>query len=267
MEDMFMSNASLVAEREAKKEITKSVRDLVKFDITVPVGNPNYKLLHTNKFLTTTFPSDFPLENLEIIGMKMNSSDTRYSGYNKSNFYIEEITVTNDGDTAKIDIKLNPFASSLSSYRDNYEGYYRAYNDAKNNQENNTTSNTTSSKKQTLTVAQKKKKIKKALDDVGELMEKKRYKRYTFSDYKNFVKYGYGDCWAGAYFVACQLERRGVKARILNYKTSASNNHRSVQYKNEKGKWVNFPYDNYKINANFKAYSSKGRIIPNNCPK
>ena len=250
----------LVSEKtKAKEEITKGVRDLVTFNITIPLGNPNYKLLHTNKFLTTSFPSDFVLENFGIIAQKLNSDATRNSGYNKYNWYVEEITVTNDGNNAKMEIGLNPFATSMAEYKDEYKNFTNAYSEAIKQQNNSSSSKTTSTKKLT---------TKQALDECGKLLAKKKYKRGTYSDYKNFVKYGYGDCWAGAYYLACQLEKRGVKARILNYKTSASDNHRSVQYKNDSGKWVNFPYNDYSgINKNFKAYSSKGKVISNNCPK
>ena len=127
---------------EAKKEITKSIRDLLTFNITVPLGNPNYKLIHTNKFLTTKLPEDFILENFGIIGKKLNSADTRYSGYRLNNWYVETQTITNDGTNGKIEFGLNPFASSITSYQTAYEDFVKAFSDAisKNNTSNNTTS-------------------------------------------------------------------------------------------------------------------------------
>ena len=58
-----------------------------------------------------------------------------------------------------------------------------------------------------------------------------------------------------------------MQARIIQYATSQSDAHRSVQYKNKNGKWVNFPYKKFKIHSWFHAYASKGAVIPNNCPK
>jgi hypothetical protein len=248
--------------KAAKKEITKSIRDLLNFKITVPLGNPSYKLLHTNQFITTQLPPDFVLENFGIIGQKLASEATRSTTYVTNRWYVESITITNNGKDAKMELELNPFASPRTQYKDNYASFSKAYQDAtKSTASSSSTAKTTTTKKDT------KKSIQQALDEVGHLMEKKKYKRHTFSDYKNFVKYGYGDCWAGAYFVACQLQKRGVKARILDYPTSQSSHHRSVQYKNAKGKWVPFPYKNYKIHSYFRTYSTKGRVIKNNCPK
>lgn len=246
--------------KAAKKEITKSIRDFLTMKITLPLGNSNYKLLHTNQFLFTELPEDFILENFGIIGQKLSSSANRSSGYKVNRWYIEAVTITNNGDDATIELDVNPFATSITEYKDNDESFSKAYSDA-------ITKNEKTTSKKADNKSTSKKTIKEALDEVGHLMEKKKYKRHTFSDYKNFVKHGYGDCWAGAYFVACELEKRGVTARIINYKTSLSNNHRSVQYKNEKGNWVDFPYKNYKIDKNFRNYSNKGKVIKNNCSK
>lgn len=133
---------------EAKKEITKSIRDLLTFNITLPLGNPNYKLIHTNKFITTKLPEDFVVENFAIIGKKLNSADTRYSGYTLNNWYVETQTITNDGENAKIELGLNPFASSITSYQTAYEDFVKAYSDAisKNNSSNTTTSGKSKSK-------------------------------------------------------------------------------------------------------------------------
>ena len=43
--------------REAKKAITKSIRDLLNLKITVPLGNPNLKMVHTNSFVNCDIPA------------------------------------------------------------------------------------------------------------------------------------------------------------------------------------------------------------------
>ena len=64
----------MVSEKTAaKEEITKSLRDLLTFNITVPLGNPNYKLVHTNKYITTKLPTDFILDNLLPITPKLSN--------------------------------------------------------------------------------------------------------------------------------------------------------------------------------------------------
>jgi hypothetical protein len=120
--------------KAAKKEITKSIRDLLNFKITVPLGNPNYKLLHTNQFITTQLPSDFVLENFGIIGQKLASEATRSTTYVTNRWYVEAITITNNGKDAKMELELNPFASPRTQYKDNYTSFSKAYQDAQQKQ-------------------------------------------------------------------------------------------------------------------------------------
>ena len=260
--DNFFNNLNL-AKAKAREEIDKSVRDLMNLKITLPLGNPIFKNLHTNMFLWTVLPDTFQVANFGEIAKALNSTSARWSGYNLNRWYVEEVTINNNGKDGSIDVKVNPFASSISKYKDNRLKFESAYSNAVQNSNKNTS--TTTTKKAVKTT--KKVDIPKALDEVGKLMEKKKYARYTYSDYKNFVKYGKGDCWAGAYFMACQLQKRGVIARIIQYGTSQSDVHRSVQYKDAKGKWKDFPYRKYKIHSWFWNYKSSGKVIPNNCPK
>ncbi|MGZ4857499.1 MAG: hypothetical protein ACXVZU_03940 [Methanobacteriaceae archaeon] len=81
--------------------------------------------------------------------------------------------------------------------------------------------------------------------------------RYTSSGGK-----GTGDCWTNSAILFNQLKKSGLKVRIIQYPTSMSPRHRSVQiYKN--GKWVNY---NYKANGYAMRYwatsgSSHGKVI------
>ena len=137
----------MVSEKTAaKEEITKAARDLLTFKITVPLGNPNYKLIRTNKFISTRLPEDFILENFGIIGKKMSSSETRNSGYALNNWYVEAVTITNDGSNAKMDLDLNPFASSIGSFKDEYDSFVKAYKDATEKAEKSSTTSTSKSK-------------------------------------------------------------------------------------------------------------------------
>ena len=87
-------------------------------------------MIHTNKFLTTKLPSDFILENFGVIGSALKGVNTRNTKYTVNKWYVEAVTITNDGSTAKMEIGLNPFASSISSYKDNYKSFVKAYTDA-----------------------------------------------------------------------------------------------------------------------------------------
>lgn len=68
-------------------------------------------------------------------------------------------------------------------------------------------------------------------------------------------KTGCGDCWAMADWIYKKCTAAGIKAKIVQYPTSASQRHRSVQINTGSG-WEDFPYSKYPgINKNFKAYS------------
>jgi|GEM_PF-3819290 len=65
----------------------------------------------------------------------------------------------------------------------------------------------------------------------------------SYSSY-SYSRKGVGDCWTNSAILYNQLTRSGQKARIIQYSTSLSPRHRSVQvYKN--GRWVNADYSGY----------------------
>ena len=82
----------------------------------------------------------------------------------------------------------------------------------------------------------------------------KKYKKYSYKK-KSTRGYAYssiGDCWAMSNYLHKKLTKSGVKSRIIQYKTSMSSRHRSVQvYKS--GKWVDY---NYKANGYNKIYNA-----------
>ena len=126
----------------AKNEMIDSIRDLLSLKVTIPLGNPDLKLVHTNQFCQTELPDEFMLDNFGVIAKALNSSYSRHSGYTKHKWYIEGRTVTNDGDKFTMELDLNPFASTLRNYRDNAAGYDKAYTDAVNKNKNSTTNTT-----------------------------------------------------------------------------------------------------------------------------
>lgn len=66
---------------------------------------------------------------------------------------------------------------------------------------------------------------------------------------------GCGDCWGMSSLLYQELKSRGVTARILQYPTSMANNHRSVQYRDSTGQWIDFPYREYGFNTLFNNTS------------
>ena len=117
----------------AQNEINKSIRDLLSFKMTLPLGNPALKHVHTNQFLWCELPDEFKLENFEKIAKEMNSQYSRYSGYEKNRWYIEGLTINNDGTKFTMDLELNPFASATLTYSDKRNSFGKAYQDAQQN--------------------------------------------------------------------------------------------------------------------------------------
>ena len=50
--------SSALSKANAKEQMVKSVRDLYSVKITLPLGNPNLKLVHTNQMLFTELKED-----------------------------------------------------------------------------------------------------------------------------------------------------------------------------------------------------------------
>lgn len=83
-------------------------------------------------------------------------------------------------------------------------------------------------------------------------------------DAAGLIKYGSGDCWAMSDYLFKQFKAAKIKARIVQYATAYSSNHRSVQlYKS--GSWVDVPYRTYGFNMMFNNTSGSkyGSVIAN----
>ncbi len=61
---------------------------------------------------------------------------------------------------------------------------------------------------------------------------------------------GAGDCWAMSEYLNNQFKASGYNSRVIQYKTSYSSKHRSVQI-NQNGKWITVPYRSYGYNRMF----------------
>ena len=133
-------------------EITNSVRDLSNLKIKIPLGNPSLNYVHTNQFLWTDLPNDFRLENFGIISKALNGKDSRWSGYEVNRWYIENMTITNNGTDFDMDLDVNPFATSIRDFQDGKHELEKAYLDNLNKSKTNTKKNTTNSTKQVTSV-------------------------------------------------------------------------------------------------------------------
>ena len=127
LEDSLLVAVNNANKKLAEEEMFNSVRDLLTVKITVPLGDPNLKYLHTNMMITCKLSHIFDLENFDIIANAMNSSFSRYFQYRQDKWYVESITINNDSSKMSADIELNPFPSSYSSFSKNYKGYTDAF--------------------------------------------------------------------------------------------------------------------------------------------
>lgn len=108
--------------------------------------------------------------------------------------------------------------------------------------------------------------VQSALDAVGKQWSKIGYSGacQTASCVKST---GAGDCWGASDLIACELEAKGVKTKIVQYATSMAGNHRSVMYKDKDGTWHDFPYRTYGFNTLFNntSGSSGGSEVSKSC--
>ena len=141
------NNAEIAA---AYDEIFKSIRDLLSLKLTLPLGNPALRNVHTNQFLWYDLPPEFKLEYMETISKTMNSSVNRYAPYEEGKWYIEAVTITNDGKKFQMELELNPFPSSLIKYRDDYHSFIDAYTNLTKKSDGSSSSSVKSTENTTL---------------------------------------------------------------------------------------------------------------------
>lgn len=82
------------------------------------------------------------------------------------------------------------------------------------------------------------------IDEVGNYANNFKYQRGTCSTKSCLISSKRGDCWAFSDLIYHELEKRGINARIVNYKTSLSQNHRTVQIWTGSA-WKHFDYKKY----------------------
>lgn len=110
--------------------------------------------------------------------------------------------------------------------------------------------------------------IEEALQDIGQ-----QYKSYTYChtcQTASCVKQHHcGDCYGMSDFLSCELTKRGIKNKILQYHSdhSQSGTHRTVRYKDADGTWKDFPYKELGFSGDFGVnnYINKNKTIPSTC--
>lgn len=107
--------------------------------------------------------------------------------------------------------------------------------------------------------------VQSALNEVGKKWHKMKYSGEC-QTFECVQKTGAGDCWGCSDTLSCELTQRGVKTKILEYGTSMSSAHRSVQYL-DGSEWKNFPYKKYGFHSYFTATSGvkSGKEVKGSC--
>ena len=122
------------------------INEYLSLKMTLPLGNPALKNVHTNQFLWYDLPENFKLEYIKKISNELQNTKTRFSQYEEGRWYINGVTIKNDKSNFEMDLDLSPFASSLTKYRDEYLSFVKAYNDAHKNTTSSSSSSTDTTK-------------------------------------------------------------------------------------------------------------------------
>ena len=240
--------STAVVENYAKNKIaariafSESIRKWFSFSLKLP---GEYKNLHTNSFCMFMMSETFMLENLPVIGKKLNGKFTRYVGYEKNRFYIEKVVTTcNEGVGLSTELTCNPFASDYSTF-----------------------AKTQVQAEETLASALGSGGISGDAVGIGNALASK----YTFcgrtmgnskgsESYSTMKKVGCGSCWAWSGALYTELKRAGYTVRVIQYPTSAAANHRSVQIQ-QNGSWEDYPYRQTNIPKHAWSYSHKSFTV------
>ena len=144
---MATSSNDYLLKKKALEKVVEHNRDYLKLDLTLPLGDPALKHVHTNQWLFTELPVEFDLANWTVIAEHLNANTNRYESYVKNRWYIESCDISVEaGGKAEMKLGLNAFASSVNSYSDAFKGFEKAYKDATSS---NSSGKTTSASKNT----------------------------------------------------------------------------------------------------------------------
>lgn len=221
--------------RKAQEEVVKAGRDLLNFEIKLPLNHTMFKNLHTNQMLFTELPKDFKLGNLaELFKILPTYKISRGAGteYQENRWYVEKQVIKCDKNGLFSTLTLKVLPSPYSAYTEKLRNYRDAYIQAYEKPQENTNNNNGGGGNASGGIA-----------EVAKICEQYHYKLDgdTCSDYECMKATGYGECWAFADLVYTECKARNINVRIVNGVTGESSNHRYCEVR-ANGAWVPFPY-------------------------
>lgn len=120
---------------KAQDEVMKQTRDLLSFEVKLPLNHTMFKNLHTNQMFFTELPKDFKLGNLakifKIMPIYKVTRDYRTS-YQENRWYIDKLVIKCDSNGLFATLTLNVFPSPYSPYTLAIRNYVKAYEQAYN---------------------------------------------------------------------------------------------------------------------------------------
>ena len=128
-----------------KEKIAEVSRELLTLKVTVPLGDPKFKEIHTNSYIWLPILDYMEVENYEqIIREIVNISHaTRNVGYKRDRWYVEGVTIKNDSGKFEMELTLNPLASANQPYLKKFTGFTKAWTDATSSTSSSSTSTST----------------------------------------------------------------------------------------------------------------------------
>ena len=239
----------------AEIKMSEPMREMLNFELSLPGVYPGIK---TNQFIwipvSETFYDDMYAEILTEMGP---SKFNRYSDFEKNRFYISKKQWTYDiNNGVKTDLTVNPIPSMYSEYMKYQLEAERALDQA-------VIDATRSRGSATGTPTAEGGALGSDAIQVGNALAAKY--RYVLgggvSSYEGMKSAGYGDCWAWAEALYVELTKIGYTCRIIQYNSGTTPNHRSTQYKDASGQWVDYPYRQTNMDRMTRATSYKGGMF------
>ncbi|MDI9437333.1 MAG: peptidoglycan-binding protein [Euryarchaeota archaeon] len=133
---------------------------------------------------------------------------------------------------------------------DQYLAQVQAYSESQSSTSQKSDSSLSSRNKKSQSVSRKK-------QNSHTSAKKRAYAKSFRTVYRSSGGRGIGDCWDNSAYLYQKITSSGSKARIIQYATSQSSRHRSVQvYSN--GKWVNY---DYKANGYAQRYYATSNSV------